>query len=123
MFFLDELKDFKLLKTNFILPIDEKNKTKNSLVALMTPNYASSLRMINFPLMSKKYFKSYYTERAAMYYISDGSVIEETADILLEDIRSILKDDATRELIFSGYENDVLDIQRVMTVRYFDEIA
>ena len=123
MFFLDELKDFKLLKTNFILPIDEKNKTKNSLVALMTPNYASSLRMINFPLMSKKYFKSYYTERAAMYYISDGSVIEETADILLEDIRSILKDDATRELIFSGYENDVLDIQRVMTVRYFDEVA
>ena len=36
---LDDLKDLMIYKKDFYLPINLKNKKKNSLIMLLTPNY------------------------------------------------------------------------------------
>ena len=42
---LDDLKNLIIYKKQFYLPINEKNKKKNSLIMLLTPNYKSSANM------------------------------------------------------------------------------
>lgn len=123
MFFLNELKDLKLYRKKFLYPINEENKKKNSLVMLMTPSYHSSLSMMKYPLLVNKYFKCYYMERAAMYYISGNTVIEESCDILKEDIRNILNNDAKSEILYSGYENDTIEVMKVLHPDYFVELS
>lgn len=124
MFFLDELKDFKLYKKQFLYPINDKNKTKNSLVMLMTPNYKSSLKTMNYPLLIQKYFKSYYIERAAMYYISGETIVEESSSIVEESIDNIIAgSSANKQIIFSGYESDCYPVMRVITPSYIDNIC
>lgn len=123
MFFLNELKDLKLYRKKFLYPINEENKKKNSLVMLMTPSYRSSLNMMSYPLLVNKYFKSYYMERAAMYYISGSTVIEESADIIKEDIQDIVDKDTKSKIMYSGYEHDTVEVMRVLTPKYFIELS
>ena len=51
MYFLDELKDLKIYRNKFLLPINEQNKKKNSVAFLLTPNYTSSKAMMNHELL------------------------------------------------------------------------
>ena len=55
---LEELKYNKLYKKKFYLPIDKKNKKKNSAILLLTPNLNSSIALMNHPL-AINYAKSY----------------------------------------------------------------
>ena len=65
MLYLDDLKYMKLYKKKFYLPINKKNMMKQSAILLLTPNYQSSLELMNYPLIINKNnrsFHSYYLE-------------------------------------------------------------
>ena len=63
--FLNELRPLKTYRGNFYYPIDLSNRMKNSVVYLMTPNFESTINVINHPYSVNNYrlFKGYYTER------------------------------------------------------------
>ena len=66
---LDDLKNLIIYKKQFYLPINEKNKKKNSLIMLLTPNYKSSANMMTLPYTKNlKYFESYYMEKNVFLY-------------------------------------------------------
>ena len=89
MYFLNELDYMHIYRRKFSLPINIRSKKKDSCVFLLTPNIESSINLLNKPLISKKYFESYFIERNALYYINqegyteldDYSVIEESTFI------------------------------------------
>lgn len=80
---LDDLKNLIIYKKQFYLPIDEKNKKKNSLIMLLTPNYKSSANMMTMPYMKNlRYFESYYMEKNMFMYVNGkGSLNERTCII------------------------------------------
>ena len=47
--FLNELRPLKTYRGNFYYPIDLSNRMKNSVVYLMTPNFESTINVINHP--------------------------------------------------------------------------
>lgn len=76
MLYLDDLKYMKLYKKKFYLPINKKNMMKQSAILLLTPNYQSSLELMNYPLIINKNnrsFHSYYIEKDIMYTIQNES--------------------------------------------------
>jgi len=73
MIFLSELKNMKLYKKQFHLPIVEKNKRKGSAIILITPNIESSIRTLNSKLFINKYHKGYYIEKDITYFIKNDS--------------------------------------------------
>ena len=58
MFFVDELKDFKMYKKKFLYPINNANKNLSSAVILLSPNMNSSIGIINHELCNNKFIKS-----------------------------------------------------------------
>lgn len=72
---LEELKYNKLYKKKFYLPIDKKNKKKNSAILLLTPNLNSSIALMNHPLAINyaKSYISYYVEKDITYTINHES--------------------------------------------------
>ena len=55
MLYLDDLKYMKLYKKKFYLPINLSDKKNGSAIMLLTPNYESSLKVMNnsFSIMLK----------------------------------------------------------------------
>ncbi len=76
MYFLDELRDFKLFKRNVIVPFVETNKKKGSFVFLMTPNTESTISVLNHKLLTPKYFEALYIERNAVLFVGEDSKIK-----------------------------------------------
>lgn len=75
MLYLDDLKYLKLYKKKFFLPIT-KDKMKGSAILLLTPNYESSLALMNNQFAvnrSNKSFHSYYIEKDITYTINHES--------------------------------------------------
>ena len=116
MFFLDELQDIKIYRKKFLLPINDKNKRKNSVAMLLTPSYESSKRMMTHPLFVNKYFNSYYIERAALYYVNGSTIIEESAEPVLENINDIISRDNNRTMLYSGYESDTFEVMKFLNI-------
>lgn len=87
MIFLDELEYMKLYKKPFHLPINEKNKKKNSAIFLLTPSIEKSIELLNNPLLiNKKYFNSYFIEKDITYYINqEGYMIQNDLDVINEN--------------------------------------
>lgn len=78
MIFLDEIKDLKIYRKQFILPMREGNNFKTgSVIFLLTPNRLSSMNMMRYPLAfnKKNAFQSYYMERNVNLVIQSGKVI------------------------------------------------
>lgn len=75
MFFLDELKNFKIYKRVFVAPLVETNKKKGSFIYLMTPNTDSTINVLNHRLFNPKYFESLYIERDAVLFVGDANKI------------------------------------------------
>lgn len=68
---LDDIRNLVMYKKQFYLPINTKNKKKNSLIMLLTPNYTSSANMMDLPYTKNlKYFESYYLEKNVFMYIN-----------------------------------------------------
>lgn len=95
MIFIDKMKDLKIYKKPFYLPTLDREKKKKSAILLLTPNYTSSLSLMQSPLtINKLRFQSYYLRKDVAYYISGKTAkIEEDDDYVRE---------ATIEEIYQG---------------------
>lgn len=124
MFFLNELRNLKIYRKSFLLPINEKNKKKNSVAMLMTPSHKSSMELMKYELMSPKYFNSYYIERSAMYYINDNKTMVENESCLLQEssLDNIISDNRDK-IVYRGYDSDVMRAMKVINIDYFNNIA
>lgn len=77
MMFLNEMKDLRIYKNQFRLPIYESDKFHNSAVYLLTPNSVSSTKTMKLPyIINKLSFESYYIEKNLSYYISPSNLLE-----------------------------------------------
>lgn len=124
MFFIDELKDFKMYKKKFLYPIDIKNKNLNSAVILVSPNINSSIGIINHELCNNKFIKSYYIDKSILYYIQqeNGVVsLKKCDDIITESIRDITIED--NRVLYSGYPMDIEDVAPVINKNTIAQIA
>ena len=110
MFFIDELKDLRIYDKEFLLPLNEKDKKKNSIALIMGTDAASSVKVMKYNKMNPKYYQSYYLERAIMYYINQESKLEmDTECVITESIEDIL--DRESKIIFKGYSHDIATVK------------
>ena len=114
MFFLDEIIKDKITKKNFLLPLDNANKRKGSVVHLLTPNFNSSVNVLRDPKIMKKYFSSYYMEKSPVYYINskNGSMIEESTLVNEVNIDKYYRASINNfdQFTFNGLDKDIDDI-------------
>lgn len=75
MIYLDEIKPLLLYRKKFHLPVNEKNKRKNSSIILLTPNIKSSIDLINHPLAINRYHNGYYIEKDITYIINGNNIV------------------------------------------------
>lgn len=120
MFFIDELKDLKLYKRQFLLPVNEKSKKKNSAVILMGTNYESSKGIMNYPLLVNRYFNSYYTEKSVTFYtVSENGhmkyIRDESSLVSLEEssIDDIIKSNKIT-IHYNGYDYDTDEVMAIL---------
>ena len=119
---INDLKDLVLYKKQFFLPINMKNKKKNSLIMLLTPNYKSSISCMNLPYtINRKYFESYYLEKNVFTYINNESLYYPTDDEYLFEVArtnsvdSINKDDIT--------DDDIESDARAYDIKNYDYVS
>lgn len=119
---LDDVKDLVLYKRPFYLPIDPKDKKHNSLIMLLTPNYRSSMNMMQSPYtINRRYFESYYIEKSVFRYIKNESVYEpdDDGEYLFEhspiyDISAINPESISEE--------DIKEDARAFDIKYRDDV-
>lgn len=82
MIFIDKMKNLKVYKTPMFLPTLDNDKKKHSAAILLTPNSASSKKILsnNTLLVNQLRFASYYLERDISYYINSKIVEEATGN-------------------------------------------
>lgn len=128
---LDDLKDLMIYKKDFYLPINPKNKKKNSLIMLLTPNYKSSANMMTMPyIKNNRYFESYYLEKNIYMYINSTNektcIIPEADyeeyDYFTEDFNNG-KYMGVDKLSFEGYPTDVRVVQQLVSEKYLNMVA
>ena len=123
MFFIDELKDFKMYKKQFLYPINNANKKLDSAVILLSPNIDSSIGIINHGLANNKFIRSYYVEKSILYVIQHENGIpslKRQDDVILESIRDITLE--KNDVLYTGYPMDIEDVAPVInqdTVKSF----
>ena len=108
MFFIDELHDMKLYRKKFLLPLNEKDKKKNSIAILLSPDIKSSISLMDHPIIEPKYYLSYYLERAVMYYINQESGLprlEIDEEVVTESIEDVVEKES--KFIYRGYSHDI----------------
>ena len=66
MIFIDELDRMKIYKKSFYLPINTKNKLKNNVVLLLTPDYESTIN-----LLKNQYVTDYVRYMIDKYYFGN----------------------------------------------------
>ena len=76
MIFIDELKYNRIYKNKVAYPLTD-DKHKGSAVFLLAPNHASALNILHNERLIHRYYRSYYIEKSAMYYINNEGYINE----------------------------------------------
>ena len=103
MIFVDQMKNLKIYRRPMFLPTLETDKKKHSAVFLLTPNYESSKKLINHPMIiNRKRFESYYLEQDLTYYITGKTgkkIIKEdyVREYTVEDMYHNLCEMSTKE--------------------------
>ena len=114
MFFIDELKDARLYRKKFLLPIDEKNKRRGSAAIIFGPTSTSYKSILGHHLFANRYYNSYFLDRAIMYYINgtksedssvDESISEMSYNIITENL-NIFKDGIYNYVGYDFYKSD-----------------
>lgn len=124
MFFIDELDNLRLYKKPFLLPLNEKDKKKNSIALLMGTNMQSTLNILQNPLMNPKYYISYYLERAVMYYINqENTTVEYDEQVVVAEGIEDLIEANDNKIIFKGYKHDVDNVRRYLTKGTITKLA
>lgn len=82
-FILNELQPLKLYRGNFFYPIDKKNREKNSIVYLLTPDRKSSINAITLGAakVNSPYFKSYFLEKNVDMVLNAVEPVKESITI------------------------------------------
>ena len=118
---LDDVKDLMLYKRPFFLPVDPKNKKKGSAIMLLSPNYKSSMNMMNAPyIINKRSFESYYIEKSIQRYIKNESVydMDDPGEYLYEVAPSVeISIDPS-----SITSENIAEDARAIDVKYHNEI-
>ena len=113
MFFLDEIKKNKLSRKKFLLPLNDTDKRKGSMVFLLTPNYNSTVKVLKHSLLQNRYYLSYFMERSPFYYInSDKSATP--ASMVVEEV-ALNNFEKNNNVYFNGVEFDVDDVMYYIT--------
>ena len=107
MIFLNELKENRIYTRKCMLPIYEKDKLRNSLIMLLSPNIQSSINQINDRIFLNRYFYSYYIERDINIFITDDNKpIEESAKEINSSTLPLLESKLEKtNLNYQKYEN------------------
>ena len=75
MILIDKMKDLKIYKTPTFLPTKVDNKKKGCTIYLLTPNYNSSIKLMQHPLfVNKKRYESYFLQRDVAFYINSKNI-------------------------------------------------
>ena len=75
MIFTDQMKNLKVYRKPLFLPTMEESKKKDATVLLMTPNYESSKRLMQHPLLINRLrYQSYYAERDLTRFLSSKTL-------------------------------------------------
>ena len=124
MFFINELNDLKIYKKKFLLPLNEKDKRKNSIAFLLSPNLDSTYNILNNELITKKYYNSYYLERAVLYYINQEHSLEYDTEkkVVHEMLDDFIENQEKKFVIYKGYQSDIEDVRRFVTKNKFNEL-
>lgn len=116
MFFVDELKDFKMYKKKFLFPINSSNKKLGSVVILLTPNMESSIGIINHELLTNRFFKSYFIDKSVLYYIQQENgvpnLIKSDDIVINESLRDITVE--KNNVLYTGYPQDIVDVDPII---------
>jgi hypothetical protein len=84
MILYKDLKNMKLYNKPVYFPFNTKNKLKDSIMFLITPNIDESIKIINTKDCNKQY-DSYYIEKDISFIISQESFLSNSDDIILEE--------------------------------------
>lgn len=124
MFFIDELDNFKLYKKPFLLPLNEKDKKKNSMAILMGTNLQSSIDIMQYPIMNPRYYVSYYLERAVMYYINqESNTVDYDEEVIVTESIEDLIEKNDNKIIIKGYSHDVDNVKRYLSKSIITKLA
>lgn len=130
MYFIDEIQNNRIKKNKFLLPIDDKNKRKNSMAILLTPNFKSSNKIMKYPLLTNKYYNGYFIQRSALYLISNkADVLENELPLeeacITEDFELLFKDAKNPPKLkkVSTFEDDKYQASRYITCRLLENIC
>lgn len=126
MIYVNDIIPMKMYRKPFMLPIDMKDKKKNSAVMLLTPNFNSTLNVLNNKLISGMeknfdYYQSYYIEKDISAYIN-GTIAE---SVELDITESAYKVDHNRSLqvIYNGKSHNVERVYDVINADYILQVA
>lgn len=85
---VDNLKLNKLYKKRLFMPTTKENKRTNAAMALLTPDYASSVKTLNLPFWINNHrYESYYIEKNITYFLSENGTIipnDDPSQIIIE---------------------------------------
>lgn len=108
MFFIDELKDARLYRKKFLLPIDEKNKRRGSAAIIMGPSSTSYKSILGNSMFFNRYYNSYFLDRAIMYYINGTKTEEPLSDESISEMGMVITESLDifkKEMYtYSGYD-------------------
>lgn len=126
MYFLDELKNLRMYKKPFYLPLNMDNKRIGSCAFLLTPNIESTKRFLTNSIFVNRYYNSYYIERAVMYYINNESGNLESFEddgYITERVSMYANGGKTIKLNMEGYEFDITEFSNTIKPSDFNKAA
>lgn len=122
MYFLDELEDFRLYRRTVLLPLNEKDKRHTGLAYILSPNLKGTENILTLnSLLIARYYESFYTERAVLYYINQENNIEcfDPDEYITE--KADLFEPSDMKISFSGYDHNVREAKRYLTDKWFSK--
>lgn len=126
MHFIDELKDLKMYRRSFLLPLNEKNKRHGKSVILFGPSSISYKNIFNNNFLINKYYNSYYIERAILYFIKQNNNsnvdnnIEECSIKLINESVNLF--DNKLSIKYSGYDIYYNKVKKILNTKWFEDI-
>ena len=119
MYFLDELDNMRLYRRSVLLPINEKDKKHTSLAFILSPNMEGTKKVFYNGMMIGKYYNSFYTERAVLYYINQEGEIEylDNGEYIIE--KANLFEPADMKISYNGYDHQVQEVKKYLNNKWF----
>lgn len=122
MFFLDELKDYKLYRRTVLLPINEKDKRRTCAAFLLSPNEKGVEDILHHSLLVGRYYNGYYTERAVLYYINQEGAAEPFEGEYITEKVSLYEPNEFK-IHYSGYDHFVGDAKKALSKKWIEKIC